>query len=73
MSQDAGNWDEAVDCVDCGAVLWPDVDRTFACSADTYLCFECAERRGGVYDEEADGWSVPPDMSGLPDERRPHA
>lgn len=73
MTQDAGGWDDASACIDCGAELWPDVDRAFLCSSEIYLCFECAERRGGVYEADEDRWVVPPDVAGLPDERRPHA
>lgn len=72
MTQDSSDWEEASACIDCGAVLWPDVDRSFASGPETYLCFSCAERRGGVYDPHEDHWSVAPDISGLPDERRPH-
>lgn len=72
MTQDSEGWEEAVTCADCGAELWPNVDRAFAYGPDTYLCFECAERRGGVYEADEDRWSVAPDISGLPDERRPH-
>jgi hypothetical protein len=72
MSQDPDEWIDASVCVDCGAQLWPDVEPTFATGPNTYLCFECAERRGGVYDADEDRWTVPPDASGLPDERRPH-
>jgi hypothetical protein len=72
MTQDAGDWEDATTCIECGAVMWPDVDRPFATGPDTYLCFECAERRGGVYEPDEDRWIVAPDVSGLPDERRPH-
>jgi hypothetical protein len=70
-----GDMDEQEDvavCGDCGATIWADSDRSFMSGPDTYVCFECAERRGGVYDEDEDHWTVPPDVSGLPDERRPH-
>lgn len=66
-------WTQATTCVACGADVSPEVDRAFACSSDTYLCFACAEGRGGVYDAEQDRWIVAPDTSGLQDERRPHA
>lgn len=62
----------AFTCIDCGATIWADGDRSFVSGPDTYLCFECAERRGGVYDEDEDRWTVSPDVSDLPDERRPH-
>lgn len=73
MTQNSDEWAEASTCDDCGAELWPDVDRAFASGPDTYLCFECAERRGGVYDADEDRWTVAPDVSGMADERRPHA
>jgi hypothetical protein len=53
-------------------MLSPELDRAFACSPDTYLWFACAAARGGLYDAEEDRWIVPPDASGLDDERRPH-
>jgi hypothetical protein len=64
--------EEAVACCACGASLWPDVDRGFACSPEAYLCFRCAEQRGGVYDGQHDRWVIAPDTSGLVDERRAH-
>lgn len=73
MSEDSGGWEDASACVECGAVLWPEVDRSFASGPETYLCFRCAERRGGVYDARSDRWSVAPDTGGLADERRPRA
>ncbi len=65
-------WAETTVCFICGAELSPEVDRAFACSPEIYLCFECAEARGGVYDAGEDRWVVAPDTSGLADERRPH-
>jgi hypothetical protein len=66
------DWEESTTCCDCAAPLWPDVDRAFACGPDSFLCFACAERRGGRYDTGEDSWVVPPDVSGLPVERRVH-
>jgi hypothetical protein len=63
-------WGEPTSCNDCGAEIWPDVDRAFSCSAETFLCFACAERRGGVYDASNDRWLVAPSIVGLFDERR---
>jgi hypothetical protein len=60
------------ECFDCGARIDPALDRAFAMSTDAFLCFECARRRGGVYDSDADRWIVPPDVSDEADERRPH-
>src|SRR6185312_12261552 len=41
-------------CCDCGAAVSPELDRAFSCAPETYLCFECAIRRGGVYDGRLD-------------------
>lgn len=65
-------WAEGTGCSECGAQLSPERNRAFACSPETYLCFACAEARGGVYDAQQDRWIVPPDAAGLDDERRPH-
>lgn len=73
MSIDADERDEESTCIDCGATLWPEVDRTFSPGPDAFLCFACAEKRGGVYDADRDRWVEPPDTRDLPDERRPHA
>ena len=61
-----------VACAGCGAEIAPEIDRAYAYGPDSYLCFECAERRGGIYDAQEDRWTAAPDVSGLPDERRPH-
>ncbi len=63
---------ELADCIDCGATISPGRDRGFAITDSTCLCFTCAIRRGGVYDGRLDRWASPPDVSRLPDERRPH-
>ncbi len=66
-------WEEMVPCADCGATISPNHDRAFAVSDELFLCFGCAERRGGTYDEGRDCWTVAPDVADEPDERRPHA
>ncbi len=62
-------------CAVCGAGINVVADRYFALSDtdESILCFECAIERGGQYDENDDAWLVSPDVSSLPDERRPHA
>ena len=70
---DIDEQDEASSCIDCGAMVWVDSDKAFASGPDTYLCYACSRRRGGVFDEREDRWAVLPDVTGLPDERRPHA
>ncbi len=72
MARQLDERDEHEVCIECGAEIEPDIDRSFACAPDELLCFACAERRGGVYDERQDRWVLPPDVTGLPDERRPH-
>jgi hypothetical protein len=64
--------EEQTTCLECGEAIWPEKDRAFAASPESYLCFECAERRGGVYDAQQDRWTTPPDVTDLADERRPH-
>jgi hypothetical protein len=72
MNQEREDWADAVSCVDCGAELWPEVECAYAVGPETYLCFACAERRGGAYDSDEDRWITPPDESGIRDERRAH-
>src|SRR5688500_2586930 len=65
-------WLELTNCLDCGEPIVPERDRAFAVSEEGFLCFECAERRGGVYDADTERWTAAPDVTGEPDERRPH-
>lgn len=65
-------WNDVVDCYECGATIAPDTDRVFALSEDAFLCFACAVARGGVYDAKEERWTVPPSAAGVPDERRAH-
>jgi hypothetical protein len=66
-------FNELTSCCLCGApIADDDTDRSFAASDDDVLCFECAVGRGGVYDALHERWTVPPSVSGLPDERRAH-
>jgi len=72
MDQDFDQDEELTTCVDCGTALLGGPDQSYACGPGAYLCFACAERRGGVFDAHEDRWTRPPDVSGIPDERRPH-
>jgi hypothetical protein len=58
-------------CMDCGQELGVDPSHAFVDEAGVELCWDCALKRGGVFDEGADTWRVLPDVTGLPDERRP--
>lgn len=52
-------------CAECGAELHASRDRAYAVDSERMLCFACAVRRGGSYDEFHDIWRAPPDLSGL--------
>lgn len=51
-------------CVDCGAEVAA-LDRVYSVSDETDLCFACAVRRGGQWDEAHDGWSRPPEIADI--------
>jgi hypothetical protein len=57
---------ELMRCVACGVEINPAIDRGFEASPDRVLCSNCAERRGGVWDEARSTWSREPDLIGLP-------
>lgn len=59
-------------CVDCGSEVSGSLDRAYAFGPRGLLCRACAIRRGGSYDEGQDRWVRDPDVSDLPDPRRPH-
>lgn len=52
-------------CLDCGAELAPGTDRDFEFGVAGVLCFGCAERRGGSYDENQSRWVDLPDVADL--------
>jgi hypothetical protein len=52
-------------CADCGAEVHESRDRAYALDAHRLLCFACATRRGGAYDEQHDLWVDVPDLGGL--------
>ena len=45
-------------CADCGEPTELDSSLSFATSDGKVLCFNCAIRRGGKYDDERDRWEV---------------
>lgn len=65
------DWEGRAPCASCGEVISPATDGGFAYGTQGVLCWECAIRRGGSYDADQDRWTTPPDVSDLPDERRP--
>jgi len=62
--------EELTNCADCGAEISPATDRAFAVNDDVYICFECALKRGGVFDEKTDRWTSAPNVENIADERR---
>lgn len=57
-------------CADCGADL-ESGERAFAVSDDSVICYACAVRRGGAYDELHDRWSPAPMTDDLLERDRP--
>ena len=54
-------------CADCGATVDPDRGRAYGGGEGVLLCSECAQRRGGSYDEIQDSWVRAPDVGDLID------
>lgn len=52
-------------CVECGAEIAPARERSYVYGPDACLCFSCAVRRGGSYDETHDRWVTAPDTQDL--------
>lgn len=61
---------DLLDCSQCGAEVSRGADRVFILTQDNALCFACALKRGGVYDEAHDTWKRAPDLQGLEREMR---
>jgi hypothetical protein len=58
-------------CARCGTTVGSvGLERAYAYGLTEVLCYECARTLGGVYDPETEDWSVEPDLTDLPDERR---
>jgi hypothetical protein len=62
-------WNQLVDCCECGATISPSTDRAFALDGASFLCFGCAVRRGGIYDDALEHWPKAPDIAGLAGEK----
>ena len=54
-----------VSCSECGVSLASGRSREFEFGESLVLCFDCAIRRGGSYDEASDRWSEAPAVDGL--------
>ena len=57
-------------CADCGAEI-AELEWTFAVSDESVICYQCATRRGGAYDELEDRWKVEPKVEDLLERERP--
>jgi hypothetical protein len=55
---------ESTTCADCGAEI-SSSQRVYAFGQESALCWECAVRRGGSYDETHDRWVEAPSTAGL--------
>jgi hypothetical protein len=53
-------------CADCGAEFSPARDRGYGFGSRGFLCFDCALRRGGRWDETHDRWEAEADVRDLP-------
>jgi hypothetical protein len=53
------------DCSECGASIATGRSREFEFGESLILCFDCAIRRGGHYDETLDRWSEAPTIGDL--------
>lgn len=52
-------------CADCGAEVDPGRERAYGFGSGAFLCYACAVRRGGNYDEARDAWRKKADTRGL--------
>ena len=50
-------------CIDCAATLALGFHRSFRCSNGACLCYDCALRRGAVYDFPRECWLIAPESS----------
>lgn len=60
--------DDLTECLECGAEVSRSGERCYVIRGDDVLCFICARRHGGSYDELADRWTAAPDVEGLAEE-----
>jgi hypothetical protein len=66
MHRDRSN--RLMGCVDCGTPLDVGRERAYRGHGDWVLCWACALKRGAQFDEQAEHWTRPPDVTGLPPE-----
>ena len=54
-------------CADCGSTVDPGRGRAYGGDEGVLLCSQCAQGRGGAYDELRDSWVRAPDVADLID------
>lgn len=52
-------------CADCGIALEPELERGYSFGPESVICFDCAVKRGGHYDEVEDRWRDRPNLDNL--------
>jgi hypothetical protein len=58
--------DDLAPCADCGQLIpFGSGVRAYPFGLDQALCWDCAIRRGGGYDELEDRWVRPPHLADL--------
>lgn len=57
--------DEPIPCSDCGEPIWGDAERVYTLGEAFALCWDCANRRGGLYDEDTERWIIAPELYGM--------
>lgn len=53
-------------CVSCGRDVTAGTDRAYVVTDEEVLCFDCAVRLGGSWDEITGTWVHVPDLRGVP-------
>lgn len=62
---DLAEWEEGTECAECGEPVERRADAGFPFGEELVLCFECATKRGGIFDTELDKWVAFPKLDGL--------
>jgi len=56
-------WDDWVDCIECGDVVSATADRVFQLRDSRCLCFRCALDHGARFDDQDERWVRPPRLT----------
>ena len=66
---ESNEFEELTECCSCGAPLGGTEHDAFRVD-DALVCYDCAVRRGGLYDTRQGRWVMEPDVSDLPQGHR---